>query len=160
MRLTGSQIIAAPPDRVWEALIDPDLLKTLIPGCRSMSGNPASGYDVAAERSVGGVDVRMTGRIDLSDIRPGEGVLLHAAGEAGAFGGAKGTARIVLRPEAAGTRLGWDLDAQTEGRLAGFPRILVEAVASRVAHGFVERFAAAIEGREVKKGWLSRLTGR
>lgn len=164
MHLTGEQFIAAPPQRVWEALIDPGLLAPLIPGCRSMSGNPASGYDIVAERSVAGVEVSMTGRIDLSDIRPGEGVRLHASGEAGRFGAARGTARIVLMSEREGeregTRLGWDLEAQTEGLLATFPRLVVESVARRVAHGFVERFAAAIEGREARRGWLSRLKGR
>jgi carbon monoxide dehydrogenase subunit G len=36
MNMTGEQRIAAPRQRVWEALNDPDILRASIPGCQSL----------------------------------------------------------------------------------------------------------------------------
>ena len=36
MNLNGETIIAAPPETVWRALNDPDVLRRAIPGCESL----------------------------------------------------------------------------------------------------------------------------
>ena len=93
MKLSGEERIDASPAAVWAALIDPEVLRPLIPGCESMTGGPATGYDIAAGRSVAGLEVRLTGRVDLTQARPGEGCDLVASGTGGKAGGARGTAR-------------------------------------------------------------------
>ena len=45
---------------MWAALIDPEVLRRLIPGCETMTGSPATGYDIAVAREVGGLTVRLT----------------------------------------------------------------------------------------------------
>lgn len=162
MELTGEKVIAAPPDAVWAALLDPKVLRPLIPGCEAMTGSPGEGYDIAVTRGVGGLEARMTGRFTLSEVEPGRGCLLSGAGGAGGLGEARGTARIGLAPEGAGTRLSWDIAAELGGKLAKLPDILVNMAARKVADGFVERFAAAIENRapEARTGWLGRIVRR
>ena len=162
MEMSGDKLVAAPPAAVWAALIDPEFLKALIPGCESMTGDPASGYDITVRRAVGGMSARMTGRFDLTDLRPAEGCLLTGHGRAGGAGEASGSCRIRLAPEGAGTRLSWQIAAETGGRLASIPDFIVTMAARKVADGFVERFAAALEGRDpaARKGWLGRITGR
>lgn len=161
MELTGDKSIAAPPAAVWDALIDPAFLKMLIPGCESMSGSPEAGYEITVARSLGGMEARMTGRFDLSQVEPGRGCLLSGGGQGGGAGHAHGTARIHLVPKGNGTRLSWDIEAKLGGKLAALPDFLVGMAARKVADGFVERFAAAIEGRApAKKGWLGTTTSR
>lgn len=161
MELSGAKVIAAPPATVWAALVDPSFLKGLVPGCESMRGSPAAGYDITVSRRVAGLEARMTGRFVLSEVEPARGCLLTGGGEGGAAGHARGTARIRLAPEGEGTRLSWDIRAEVGGKLAALPDFLVSMAASKVAAGFVERFAAAIEGRAPEwKGWLGRLAGR
>jgi carbon monoxide dehydrogenase subunit G len=162
MELTGEKTIDAPPEAVWDALIDPAFLSRLIPGCEAMTGSPERGYDITVARKVGSMEARMTGRFALSEVVPGRGCFLSGAGEAGAVGNAKGTARIRLLPEGDGTRLGWNISAELSGKLAAVPEFLVNMAARKVADGFVERFGAAIEGREpgARKGWLGKLSGR
>jgi len=36
MDMTGEYRIAAPREKVWEALNDPDILKASIPGCQEL----------------------------------------------------------------------------------------------------------------------------
>lgn len=161
MELTGDKAIAAPPSAVWSALIDPVFLKRLIPGCEAMSGSPETGYEITVARSLGGMEARLSGRFAMSDVEPGGGCLLTGGGHGGAAGEARGTARIRLAPEGKGTRLSWDIEAELGGKLAALPDFLVGMAARKVADGFVERFAAAIEGRAaVRKGWLGTITGR
>lgn len=161
MQLTGEKAIVAPPDVVWTALIDPEFLKALIPGCESMTGSPETGYDITVARQVGGMTARLTGFFDLSEVEPGHGCVLSGGGSGGGAGHAKGTARIRLVPEGQGTRLSWDLAAELGGKLASLPNFVVRLAAQKVADGFIERFAAAIEKRPAtkKKGWLGRIGG-
>lgn len=161
MKLSGEETIAAPPAAVWAALIDPVVLGRLIPGCESMTGSPATGYDVVAGRRVAGAELRLTGRVDMANVRAGEATDLVASGSGGAAGGARGTARIRLAPEGGGTRLGWDLDAEVEGALARLPGFAVRLAAGAIAEGFLHRFKAAVEGVDPppRRGLLGRLVG-
>lgn len=162
MELTGERIVAAPPEAVWAALVDPAVLRPLIPGCETMAGDPERGYDITVARGLGGMQVRMTGRFVLSEVEPGRGCLLRGGGEAGGVGEASGSARIRLSPEGEGTRLSWEIGAELGGKLAALPDFIVGMAARKVAEGFVERFSAAVEGREPapRKGWLGRIAGR
>jgi carbon monoxide dehydrogenase subunit G len=161
MQLTGEKTIAAPPEVVWSALIDPEFLRVLIPGSESMAGSPESGYDITVARQVGGMTARLTGFFDLSEVEPGRGCVLNGGGSGGGAGHAKGTARIRLLPHGEGTRLSWDLMAELGGKLSSLPTFVVRIAAQKVADGFVERFAAAIEKRPLaKKGWLGRIGGK
>lgn len=160
IRLDGTTLIARPPAEVWAALIDPAVLKPLIPGCESMTGDPLRGYDIAVEQGVGTVKVGLTGRLDLSDLRPGEGCRIDASGAHPKHGRAEGHGLILLVPEGAGTRLGWDLTARLDGPLAHLPTALLTLAARRMADRFVEKFAAAMEGRApARTGWLKGLLG-
>lgn len=160
MQMSGAKTITASPEEVWAALIDPEFLKVLIPGCESMTGSPDSGYDITVARQVGGMTARLTGFFDLSEVEPGRGCVLSGGGTGGGAGHAKGTARVRLAPEGQGTRLTWDIAAELGGKLANLPGFVVRLAAQKVADGFVERFAAAIERRPVeKKGWLGRIVG-
>ena len=160
MKLAGKDTIAAPPAAVWAALIDPMALRPLIPGCESLTGSPEAGYDIVAARKVGGAELRLTGRVDMEDVRPPGGFDLRAHGSGGAAGGARGRARIRLVPDGEGTRLGWDIDAVVEGALGRIPEFVLRIAAGRMAEGFVRRFKAAVEGAPPpRRGLLGRLVG-
>jgi carbon monoxide dehydrogenase subunit G len=127
-----------------------------------MTGSPETGYDITVTRRVGNMEARLRGRFEMSEVEPGRGCLLTGGGSGGGAGGAKGTARIALVPVGEGTRLSWDIRAELEGKLASVPGFLVNMAARRVAHGFVERFAAEVEHRKVepRTGLIGRIMGR
>ena len=49
MRMTGEQQIAAPRQKVWEALNDPQVLAACIPGCQSLEKEGDDRFAAIAE---------------------------------------------------------------------------------------------------------------
>jgi uncharacterized protein len=185
MQLSDSRFIAAAPDRVWQAILDPEMLKACIPGCESMSGSVADGFEAVVVQKVGPVSARFVGVVTLSDVVEGRAVTLSGEGKGGPAGFAKGGAKVTLAPEGAGTRLGYEVQAQVGGKIAQLGSRIIDGLAKRLADQFFERFAETVEGPKApesvsgtaseavaspdaagrgevapKRGWLSRLFGR
>lgn len=171
MQLADSRFIAASPDRVWTAILDPEMLKACIPGCESMTGSAEEGYEAVVVQKVGPVSARFTGLVKLSDITPGQAVTISGEGKGGAAGFAKGGAKVTLAAEEGGTRLAYEVDASVGGKIAQLGSRIIDGFAKKMADQFFERFQDAVEGPKEpelaeadaggddapKKGWLGRL---
>ena len=48
MDFSGRYVIPAPPEAVWAAINDPDILKACIPGCQSMEKTDPTDFEAAA----------------------------------------------------------------------------------------------------------------
>ena len=105
MKLTDSRDIAAAPDVVWAAILNPDVLKDCIPGCESLSGSVAEGFEAVVKQKIGPVSATFTGVVTLSDIVEGRSLRISGEGKGGAAGFAKGGASVTLEPGGAGTIL-------------------------------------------------------
>ena len=171
MELTGSRIISADRGTVWQALNDPDVLKACIPGCQSMAGSAAEGFEATVKQKVGPVSATFKGKVTLSNIVEGESYTISGEGKGGAAGFAKGGADVTLSDADGGTALAYDVKAQVGGKIAQLGSRLIDGFAKRMADQFFDDFKKALEGadgedapedapvEEKKKGWLSRLTG-
>ncbi|MBK8440898.1 MAG: carbon monoxide dehydrogenase subunit G [Rhodobacter sp.] len=171
MKLTDSRDIAAPPDLVWTAILDPEVLRECIPGCQSLTGSVDDGYEAVVKQKIGPVSATFTGIVTLSDIIPGQSVRISGEGKGGPAGFAKGGALVTLEPGGAGTILAYDVEAAIGGKLAQLGSRLIDGFAKKLAEEFFTRFQAAVEGPddgteediadsgEVKKGWFKRLIG-
>ncbi|WP_431299615.1 CoxG family protein [Tabrizicola sp. BL-A-41-H6] len=172
MKLTDSREIKADPATVWRAILDPDVLKECIPGCESLTGSIADGFEAAVVQKVGPVKARFTGVVHLTDIDEGRSVKISGEGKGGAAGFAKGGAVVTLEPIADGTRLTYDVDASVGGKIAQLGSRIIDGFAKKMADDFFARFQEAVEGPEAeeevvatdetdgkKKGWFKRLIG-
>ena len=171
MKLTDSREIKADPATVWQALLNPDVLKDCIPGCESMTGSIAEGYEATVVQKVGPVTARFSGIVHLSDIVEGKSVRISGEGKGGAAGFAKGGAMVTLEPITGGTRLSYDVDASVGGKIAQLGSRIIDGLARKMADDFFQRFQDAVEGpedaeeddvasgAEKKKGWFKRLIG-
>ena len=172
MQLTDERQIAASPEKVWAAILDPEMLKACIPGCESMTGAPDTGYEAVVVQKVGPVSARFTGVVSLSDIVPGQAVTISGEGKGGAAGFAKGGAKVTLAPEGDGTLLTYTVEANVGGKIAQLGSRIIEGFAKKMADQFFARFQEAVEGPKEaqdeegsggddapKKGWLKRLVG-
>lgn len=175
MKLTDQRDIAAPPDTVWSALLDADVLRQCIPGCTEMSGNPDDGYECVATQKVGPVKATFKAHIALSNVIEGQSCTISGEGKGGPAGFAKGSADVVLTPQGDGTRLSYDVEAKVGGKLAQLGGRIIDGFAKKMADQFFDSFKRVVEdgqppGAEAddappaedeageKKGWFKRLT--
>ncbi|QJE72927.1 carbon monoxide dehydrogenase subunit G [Aerophototrophica crusticola] len=142
MDMTGEYRIAAPRDRVWAALNDPEVLRQCIPGCEELTKVSDTEYAAAAKVKVGPVAARFTGRVLITDLDPPAGYTITGEGQGGAAGFGKGGANVNLAedgPDA--TILRYVADAQVGGKLAQLGSRLVQGTARKLADDFFARFA-------------------
>jgi carbon monoxide dehydrogenase subunit G len=165
MEMRGSREIAAPRAQVWEALIDPQVLRACVPGCESMTGSVRAGFEARVRQRIGPVGASFEGRVDLENVVPGESYTLVCAGKGANTGRAQGGADVTLTETAeGGTRLDYAVTAQVEGRLARLGSRLIDTFAKAMADRFFEKFQAVVEGTPVPvpgaRRWFSRVVGR
>jgi carbon monoxide dehydrogenase subunit G len=145
MELTQSRSIAAPVAVVWRGLNDPAILKASIPGCEAFEQVSDGEWRAVVASRIGPVQARFTGRVLLSDVRPGEGYTLKFEGQGGAAGFASGEARVSLAAEGeAATTLTYTASAKVGGKIAQLGARLVDGVAAKMADDFFARFAEQV----------------
>ena len=64
MDLTGEQLIAAPRQRVWEALNDPQILALCIPGCEEVVRLSDTAFEAKVLMKIGPLRARFSGRVE------------------------------------------------------------------------------------------------
>ena len=173
MKLTDTRDIKANPEVVWDAILNPEVLKECIPGCESLTGSVAWGYEAVVKQKVGPVSATFTGLVQLSDIVPGKSLKISGEGKGGVAGFAKGGAEVSFEPMEGGTRLTYAAEANVGGKIAQLGSRIIDSFAKKLADEFFTRFQAAVEepdaeeapeeavadSGEKTKGWFRRLLG-
>lgn len=173
MKLSDTREIKADPKVVWDAILNPEVLKECIPGCESLSGSVADGYEAVVRQKVGPVSATFTGVVQLSDIVEGRSLRISGEGKGGVAGFAKGGASVSFAPIEGGTRLTYEVEANVGGKIAQLGSRIIDSFAKKLADEFFTRFQEAVEdpeppegdqevvadSQETKKGWFKRLIG-
>jgi hypothetical protein len=169
MKLAEERHIAADPAVVWAAVLDPEVLKLCVPGCESLTGSVADGFEAVVVQKVGPVKARFTGKVTLSDIVEGRSLRIAGEGQGGVAGYAKGGANVTMvAAEDGGTTLSYEVEAAVGGKIAQLGSRIIDGFAKNMAGQFFDKFQLAIEGpppaadvpaEEQKKGWFKRLIG-
>lgn len=147
MELKGEHHIAAPREKVWAALNDPNVLRACIPGCETLSQSGENGFDAVVMAKVGPVKARFSGAVQLSNIKPPESYTISGEGKGGAAGMAKGGADVVLVEDGDGTLLKYTVMADVGGRLAQIGSRLIASTANKYARDFFARFGDIVTGK-------------
>lgn len=174
MQMSESRVIAAPPEVVWAALLNPEVLKAAVPGCESLAGSAEEGFTAEVVQKVGPVKAKFAGKVSLTDRVEPESLTLSGEGSGGVAGFAKGEARVRLEPVPEGTRLHYEVEAKVGGKLAQLGSRIIDGFARKMADDFFARFQAAVEGpaepepdsdapaegEAAKAGWFKRMLGK
>lgn len=148
MEITGERQIPAPPEKVWEALNDPDVLKECLPGCESIERESDTEFTATMRAKVGPVKARFQSRIVLSNLNPPTSYTISGEGKGGPAGFGKGSADVVLEESEEGTCLRYDASLQVGGKLAQVGSRLVGGAARKIADDFFSRFVDVFEAGE------------
>lgn len=140
--MQGSRRLAVSQQQAWDALNDPQVLKTCIPGCDKVEATGENQYALGMAVRIGPVSARFAGKIQLVDVLPPNSYTLSFEGQGGAAGFGKGTAKVNLAPplEGAGCELNYTAQAQVGGKIAQVGQRLVDGVAKSMAEDFFRRF--------------------
>ncbi len=144
MKMASEQQIAAPRQRVWEALNDPEILRASIPGCQSLDKEAEDRFTATVEVKVGPIGARFKGMVSLTDLDPPNGYTLKLEGSGGIAGSVKGSAQLRLREDAGGTVIVYEVDAQVGGRMAQLGGPIIDATAKQLAAKFFRRFGELV----------------
>jgi hypothetical protein len=152
MDMSNSVSLPSSQARVWEALNDPAILKQCIDGCESIERTGENEYKVAMTVAIGPVKAKFKGNLRLTDIDPPNAYTLQFDGQGGVAGFGKGSAKVTLTPEGAGTRLAYTVNAQIGGKIAQLGSRLIDGVSKKMADDFFKAFKAAIAPAEAGAG--------
>lgn len=151
MNLSGSVAIAAPRERLWAALNDPDVLARCIDGVEQLvrTDGDVPSFDGTLNARVGPVRAKFAGQVRLEDIVAPERYRLVGEGKGGVAGFAKGAADVRLTSlDAGNTRLDYMVDAQVGGKLAQLGARLIEGTAKAYAEHFFAALKTHVEGAD------------
>ena len=151
MNMTGEAQIGAPRERVYQALNDPDILKRAIPGCEEIEKLSDTEMTAKVVTKVGPVKAKFAGQVTLSDLNPPESYTISGEGKGGTAGFAKGSAKVNLEANGAGTVLRYEVNAQVGGKLAQLGGRLIDGTAKKLADEFFTKFG------EIGKRWVAVL---
>jgi carbon monoxide dehydrogenase subunit G len=144
MDMSGERRIAASRGKVWDALVDPAILKASIPGCESLEKQSDTAMKATAVVKVGPMTGRFTGNVQLTDLDPPNGYTISGDGQGGVLGFAKGGAKVRLSDDGVGTLLAYEVHAQVGGKMAQLGARLIDASAKQMADAFFDRFSAQL----------------
>jgi uncharacterized protein len=144
MKMSGEQRIAASPQRVWEALNDPEILRASIPGCQSLEKEAEDRFNATVEVKVGPIGARFRGAVSLTELNPPNGYVLILQGNGGITGSVKGSAKVRLREESGQTLIAYEVEAEVAGRMAQLGGPLIDATAKQLAAKFFSRFGELV----------------
>ena len=141
MDMSGSYVIPARRQAVWDGLNDIDILRQAIPGCDEITKLSDTELEATVSAKVGPVKAKFKGSVTLSEIDPPNGYRISGEGKGGAAGFAKGGAKVTLADAADGTELSYTVDASVGGKLAQIGGRLIDSTAKKMADDFFTRFS-------------------
>jgi len=140
MEMQGSRQLAITQQQAWDALNNPEVLKTCIPGCDKVEATGENQYAVGMALKIGPVAAKFAGKITLSDIQAPSSYTIGFDGQGGVAGFGKGTAKVQLTPHAGGCELNYSVQASVGGKVAQLGQRLIDGAAKSMAEDFFKRF--------------------
>jgi uncharacterized protein len=139
--IEGEERIAAPLDRVWQALNDPEVLKACIPGCQNLEKKSDTEFAATVVLKIGPIKATFTGEVTLKNLDPPRSYTIEGEGKGGIAGFAKGGADVSLTEDGAeATILKYAAKADVGGKIAQLGSRLIVSTSKKLAGEFFSTF--------------------
>ena len=146
MKFAGENVLDAPVERVWGALLDPAVLVRTIPGCSRLQATGENSYDMTVTAGVAAIKGTYAGTCRLHDLQEHRSLrmVLQGAGAPGTIG-----ADVAVSFADAGsgtTRVTYEADAVVGGMVGGVGQRMLTSVSRRMAVEFFGNVDAVLGG--------------
>ncbi len=155
---TGSIVVPAAREQVFQMLLDPELLARVIPGCHELTVSGPNAYRANVSLGAGPVRGRFDADVRLSELSPPESAKLEGR-IIGPLGVANGIGHIRLFTVPNGTRTEYDYEIAISGKVASIAGRMLDSGAKAVVNLFFRRLVAVAEGTD-RLPWWRRLFAR
>lgn len=148
MKVSGSAVLNATPDKVWAAINDPAVLAEVIPGCEKLDEVAPGHYRGVVSMGIASIKGTYQGEIKLEDLDEPSSLTLKAEG-AGAAGTIGTTVDVTLADKGDGTtEITYDADAIVGGMVGGVGQRVLTSVAKKTAGAFFKQIDAVLTGKK------------
>lgn len=145
MKFTGENVLAAPVEQAWDALLDPAVLVRTIPGCEKLEATGENAYAMTVTAGVASIKGTYAGSCELRDLVEHESLVMKLDG-AGAPGTIGATVNVRFTPEGSSTRISYDADAVVGGMIGGVGQRMLTSVSRRMAGEFFGNVDGVLAG--------------
>ncbi|MHC4548074.1 MAG: CoxG family protein [Planctomycetota bacterium] len=129
MNLKGEAKIDAPPEQVWDILLDPEVIAACIPGCQELREEGPDRYTAVLKLGLGPVSGTYEGSFHLHDkVAPSRYTMAFEG--TGRPGFVKGTARAELRADGGATVVAYECDLEIGGLIASVGQRVLKSASS------------------------------
>jgi carbon monoxide dehydrogenase subunit G len=135
MKVSGTYLLNAPRDRVWQCLNDPAFLRECLPGCESMEAIGPDQYRVTLTVGIAAVKGKYVGTVTLSEKEPPQRFKMQVEGK-GTGGFMQGTGLLELSEDPQGTKVAYQGDVQVGGPIASVGQRLLDGASKMMVGQF------------------------
>ena len=147
MDMHGQRVLHVTQAQAWDALNDPEILKSCLPGCDKFELTQDNVYSIGMGIKIGPVSAKFAGKVTLSDIQAPNSYTLHFEAQGGVAGFGKGESKVSLHPHDDGCELHYTVHSTVGGKLAQLGQRLIDGAAKSIAEDFFKRFDEALQAK-------------
>lgn len=141
MKISGSQTVNLPRERVYDLLHDPNVLARCMPGCESLERIGEDEYAMRMKMALASVSGLFQGKVRATDPNPPESFRLIVEGT-GKIGFMKGDGLLKLVEADGGTVVNYEGDVQVGGTIAAVGQRLIDTTAKMLIKKFFDRLGS------------------
>lgn len=138
MKFSGSQILAAKPEKVYAMMQDPEVLARAIPGCEGLEKIDEEEYRM--KMALASFSGAFEGKVRIKDQNPTSSFRLIVEGS-GKLGFMKGDGLLKLSASGEGTEISYEGEAQVGGTMAAVGQRLIDGTAKMMIRRFFDKLA-------------------
>lgn len=146
MHIEGSYEFKSDRELVWSALMDIEVLGSIIPGSKGLQEIGPDKYQSKLAVKVGPVSGKFESTFELADVQPPESYKLIVTGK-GPAGHVTGEGTIRLEQRSEKTVMHYAGDAKIGGKIAAVGQRLLDIAAKQIARQSLKKLARQIESR-------------
>ncbi len=150
MKIEDSFTVAAPRQKVWRFITNPDEMGPCIPGCETIEVTGPDTYTAGVKVKVGPIKVRFNLEVEVTEEVAPDVVISVTRGEEGSRASVVSSQNTLRLSDAngGGTEIYYCSEVAISGRLGKYGHGVMKKIAKKLGDKFAGAFRERVEGEE------------